>query len=288
VVSASPDPAAGRHEELQSMKVVLFCGGLGTRIREFSESIPKPMIPVGHQPILWHVMQYYRDYGHSDFILTLGYKANIVKKFFLNYRPEVFADCVVSGSGANVEFLSEPDEDWRVTLIDTGIWRNIGQRLWAVRHHVKDEEIFLANYSDGLTNANLDDMIERFKQSGKLACFLAVQPPLTYHLADIGADGRVRELRPANRADMWINAGYFVLRPGIFDYMNEGEELVVEPFRRLIEADQLMAYRHEGFFRAMDTLKDRQILEELVEQGKMPWRIDNGAKSGSRLSIAAL
>jgi glucose-1-phosphate cytidylyltransferase len=134
----------------------------------------------------------------------------------------------------------------------------------------------------------LDDMVERFKQSGKLACFLAVRPPLTYHIADIGADGRVREFRPADRADMWINAGYFVLRPQIFDYMNEGEELVVEPFRRLIEADQLMAYKHDDFFRSMDTLKDRQTLEEMVEQGRTPWRIRNGATSGSRLSIAAL
>jgi glucose-1-phosphate cytidylyltransferase len=270
------------------MKVVLFCGGLGTRIREYSESIPKPMVPVGHQPILWHIMQYYRDYGHTDFILTLGYKANIIKEFFLSYRPQVFADCVVSGSGSNVELLSEPDEDWRVSLIDTGIWRNIGERLWAVRDHVKDEQFFLANYSDGLTDVNLDEMIDRFRKSGKIACFLAVRPPLTYHLVDIGTDGRVREFRPADRCEMWINAGYFVLRPEIFDYMNEGEELVLEPFRRLIEADQLMAYKHDDFFRSMDTLKDRQILEEMVEQGRMPWRVRDAAKQGSRLSIAAL
>jgi glucose-1-phosphate cytidylyltransferase len=270
------------------MKVVLFCGGLGTRIREYSESIPKPMIPVGHQPILWHVMQYYCDYGHVDFILTLGYKANVIKEFFLSYRPQIFADCIVSGSGANVKLLDESEEDWCVTLIDTGIWRNIGERLFAVRDHLKDEDIFLANYADGLTDVNLDDMVERFKKSGKLGCFLAVRPPLTYHLADIGADGRVRELRPANCSNMWINAGYFVLRPEIFDYMNDGEELVVEPFRRLIEADQLTAYRYDGFFRSMDTLRDRQILEEMVEQGRMPWRIANGVKSGGRLSVASL
>ena len=134
------------------MKVVLFCGGLGTRIREYSENIPKPMIPVGHQPILWHVMNYYSQYGHRDFVLCLGYKANVIKEFFLNYKPQIFADCVVSKQGANVELLSEIKEDWRVTLIDTGIWRNIGQRLAAVRDYVEDEEYFLANYSDGLTN----------------------------------------------------------------------------------------------------------------------------------------
>jgi glucose-1-phosphate cytidylyltransferase len=233
-------------------------------------------------------MQYYSEYGHTDFILTLGYKAKIIKEFFLSYRPQVYADCVVSGFGSNVELLSDPLEDWRITLIDTGIWRNIGERLWAVRDHVKDEEIFLANYSDGLTDVDLDDMVDRFKKSGKLACFLAVRPPLTYHLADIEADGRVREFRSSERSEMWINAGYFLLRREFFDFMKEGEELVLEPFSRLIEANQLMAYKHDGFWRCMDNLRDRQALEEMVEQGKIPWRARDGARSGRTLSIAAL
>ncbi|MGH6762228.1 MAG: glucose-1-phosphate cytidylyltransferase [Phyllobacterium sp.] len=253
------------------MKVVLFCGGLGTRIREYSENVPKPMIPLGHQPILRHVMEYYSDYGHDDFILCLGYKANVVKDFFLNSRPQTFADCVVSGGGKNVELLSEVKKDWRVTLLDTGIWRNIGERLWAAKEHVKNEEIFLANYSDGLTDVNLDDMLEKFRASGKLACFLAVRPPLTYHLADIADDGRVREFRSSDRSDIWINGGYFLMRPEIFDYMREGEELVLDPFSRLIEANQLMAYKHEGFWRSMDTLRDWQTLEDMVEKGDMPW-----------------
>src|ERR1019366_3506436 len=259
------------------MKVVLFCGGLGTRIREYSEIIPKPMIPVGHQPILWHVMQYYSHFGHKDFVLCLGFKATVVKEFFLNYRPQIYADCVVSGHGSNVEFLSEPEEDWRVTLIDTGIWRNIGERLWAVRDHVKDEEIFLANYSDGLADVDLNDMLYRFKKSGKLACFLAVRPPLTYHLIDMDGDGTVNAIRGWDRAEIRINGGYFLLRPKIFEYMREGEELVVEPFQRLIQDNQLMAYRHDGFWRSMDTLKDRQVLEDMVEQGNMPWRRDGNS-----------
>jgi glucose-1-phosphate cytidylyltransferase len=254
------------------MKVVLFCGGLGTRIREYSESIPKPMIPIGHQPILWHVMQYYSQYGHNDFVLCLGYKANIIKEFFLNYRPQVFSDCIVSKSGTQVEMLGDQPADWRVTLIDTGIWRNIGERLWAVREHVGSEEMFLANYSDGLTDLKLDEVIERFKQSGKIACFVAIRPPLTYHLADIDADGRVARFRTSDRSEIWINGGYFIFRREIFDYMREGEELVAEPFARLIAENQLMAHKHEGFWRSMDTLRDRQILEDMVEQGKMPWR----------------
>ncbi len=259
------------------MKVVLFCGGLGTRIREYPEPVPKPMIPIGHEPILWHLMQYYSKYGHQDFILCMGYKADVIKRFFLDYRPQLYADCVVSGHGSRVEILDGPKDDWRVTLIDTGIWRNIGQRLWAVRDHVKQEDVFLANYSDGLADVDLNDMIRRFKASGKVAGFLAVHPPVTFHVADIEAGGRVRALRDSNEADLWINGGFFIMRPAIFDYMQEGEELVVEPFRRLMADDQLLAYKHVGFWRAMDTLRDRQVLEEMVERGNMPWRVTAAA-----------
>ena len=255
------------------MKVVLFCGGLGTRIREYSENIPKPMIPIGNQPMLWHIMQYYAQYGHNDFILCLGYKANTIKEFFLSNRPHSFADCVVSNGGAQVEVLGKAQEDWRVSLIDTGVWRNIGERLWAVRQHVENEEMFLANYSDGLTDAPLPKVIEYFRQSGKAACFVAVHLPLSFHLADVDDNGCVKQIRTSHQADIWMNGGYFVFRPKIFDFMREGEELVLEPFQRLIEANELIAYRYEGFWRAMDTLKDKQVLEDLVESGKMPWRL---------------
>ena len=268
------------------MKVVLFCGGLGTRIREYSENVPKPMIPVGNQPILWHVMQYYAQYGHTDFTLCLGYKANIVKEFFLNHSPSAFSDCVVSCMGSKVELLNEPTADWRVALIDTGIWRNIGERLWTIRHRLGNDEMFLANYSDGLTDLDLSEMIEWFKGSGKIACFLAVRPPLTYHLADIGADGRVREFRSSDRSEIWINGGYFVLRREIFDYMREGEELVLEPFQRLIQEGQLVAYKYNGFWRAMDTMKDRRLLEDMVERGEMPWRHPNAAKRVNEVATA--
>jgi glucose-1-phosphate cytidylyltransferase len=257
------------------MKVVLFCGGLGTRIREYSETIPKPMIPVGHQPIMWHIMRYYSQYGHREFVLCLGYKANYIKEFFLNYKQQVFTDCVVSNHGSKVEMLGPQEDDWRISMIDTGTWRNIGERLWAVRNHVMHDDMFLANYSDGLTDVNLSEMVETFKKSGKVACFLAIRPSLTYHLVDMAQDGRVRNFRSSADAEIWINGGYFLLRPEIFDYMQPGEELVLEPFRRLIEADQLMAYKHEGFWRSMDTLRDRQILEDMVEKGHMPWRLEH-------------
>ena len=254
------------------MKVVLFCGGLGTRIREYSESVPKPMIPLGHQPILHHVMEYYSDYGHEDFVLCLGYKANVVKDFFLTMRPQTFADCVVSEGGRNVQLLGDIKRDWSVTLLDTGIWRNIGERLWSARAHLAQEEMFLANYSDGLSDVDLDDMTQRFRESGKIACFLAVRPPLTYHLADIAADGNVREFRTSTTSDIWINGGFFLFRQEIFDFMRAGEELVLEPFSRLIATNQLMAYKYEGFWRSMDTLRDWQTLEDMVEKGDMPWK----------------
>jgi len=259
--------------------VVLFCGGLGTRIREYSENIPKPMVPIGPQPILWHVMQYYSQYGHQDFILCLGYKANVIKEYFLNYKHTANSDCIISDFGQKIEILGERPPDWRITLVDTGTWRNIGERLLAVRHLVRDEEIFLANYSDGLTNAPLDEMIDRFKKSNKIACFIAIHPPISFHLAEFDGQDSVRRLRSSQESEIWINGGYFIFRNKIFDFIQEGEELVVQPFERLIAGGHLMAYKYEGFWRAMDTLRDRQLLEDMVEHGDMPWRLRSQART---------
>jgi glucose-1-phosphate cytidylyltransferase len=254
------------------VKIVLFCGGLGTRIREYSENIPKPMVPVCNHPILWHVMQYYSQHGHNDFVLCLGYKANVVKNYFLNYKIAESSDCVISEFGSKVELIGERPPDWHVTLVDTGIWRNIGERLRAVRHFVSNDEFFLANYSDGLSDAPLDDIISRFQKSDKIGCFLAVHPPVSFHLAEFDEHGTVNRIRSSHQSDVWINGGYFIFRREIFDYIRDGEELVLEPFNRLIKEGKLMAYRYEGFWRAMDTLRDRQILEEMVERGDTPWR----------------
>ena len=253
------------------MKVVLFCGGFGTRIREYSESVPKPMIPIGHHPIVWHIMWYYSHYGHRDFILCLGYQANIIKRYFLELRPEIYSDCVVSDNGRRIEILGNDRPDWRVTLVDTGLQRNIGERLLAVRHLVQDEEMFLANYSDGLTDAPLAGIVEKFEKSDKVGCFVAVRPSFNFHLAEFDDDGVVSRFLPSQQTDMWINGGYFIFRKEIFNYIRDGEELVLEPFERLIKERRLATYRHEGFWRAMDTLNDKRILEEMVARGEMPW-----------------
>jgi glucose-1-phosphate cytidylyltransferase len=253
------------------MKVVLFCGGFGTRIREYSESVPKPMIPIGHHPILWHIMWYYSHYGHRDFILCLGYQANIIKQYFLDLKPEIYSDCVISDNGRHIEILGNDRPDWRVTLVDTGLQRNIGERLLAVKHLVQDEEIFLANYSDGLTDAPLAKIIENFKKSNKIGCFVAVRPSFNFHLAEFDADGLVSRLLPSQDTDMWINGGYFIFRHEIFNYIRDGDELVLAPFERLIKERRLISYPHTGFWRAMDTLNDKRILEEMVARGEMPW-----------------
>jgi len=261
------------------MKVVLFAAGLGTRIREYSTEIPKPMIPVGGQPIMSHVMEYYGDYGHNDFVLCLGYKSEVIRSYFRGggrRHVTVEREVVHSENGTTV------------TLVETGRLSNLGERLCAVKDLVKNDEMFMANYSDGLTDVNLDEVLERFRRSGKVACFLAVRPPLTYHVADMAEDGSVRAMKPARQSEILINGGYFIFRPEIFDYMRDGEELVVEPFQRLIEADQLMAFRHEGFWQSMDTVRDRALLEDLVAKGCMPWKAHSNAKQADELQAIAL
>ncbi len=265
------------------MKTVLFCGGQGMRIREYSEAVPKPMIPIGHQPILWHLMSYYATYGHKDFVLCLGHKASVIKEFFLSGRPQTFADCVVSGFGRNVEIIGDARDDWRIALIDTGIAPNVGERLTAVRSHVENEEMFFANYSDGLADVDLASMVETFRRSNKVACFLAVRPTMSMHLITISADGRPQSFRNAREADLWINGGFFIMRPEIFDYLRDGEDLVGDPFARLIAEDKLLAFKHEGFWCPMDTLKDRQFLEELVDRGETPW-LQGGVSSSLRIA----
>jgi glucose-1-phosphate cytidylyltransferase len=256
------------------MKVVLFCGGLGTRIRDFSEAIPKPMIPVGDQPILCHLMTYYSLQGHREFILCLGYKADLIRKFFLSHQQQASVYSGEAESNNEVKALRHSEQDWRVTLVDTGLWQNIGERLCAVRKFLAGEEIFLANYSDGLADANLNELIETFKKSNKAAAFLAVRPSFSLHMVDFDQSGGVLGLRPTKKADMWVNGGFFIFRQRVFDYIKPGEELVEKPFQRLIEDNALMAFKHESFWKPMDTLKDKQVLDDMFQRGITPWRLD--------------
>ncbi len=264
------------------MKVVLFCGGLGLRMREASERIPKPMVPVGSHPILWHVMRYFAHFGHKDFILCLGHQAEVVKEYFLTYQETISNDFVLDSGTKNVELLSSDTHDWRITFVNTGLKAKVGERLMAVREHLEGEEVFLANYGDVLTDAPLPDMIARLEQSGKVASLLSVRPSYTFHIVSLDeTDGVVNDIEDVTQADLWINGGYFVLRKEIFDYIEPGEDLVIEPFKRLIAARNLLAYRYNGFWAPMDTLKDKHVLEALVQSGRAPWQVWDPSRNGS-------
>jgi len=253
------------------MKVVLFCGGAGTRLRDYSEAIPKPMVTIGYRPILWHVMKYYARFGHNDFILCLGYKADVIKDYFLNYNEALSNDFVMQGGADNIRLLQSDIDDWRITFVDTGMTTNIGGRLQAVREHLAGEEMFLANYADTLTDAPVSDIVAQANKSNAVASFLAVRPSQSFHVVGMDAAGQVESIRDVQKSDTWINGGYFALRQEIFDYMNEGDELVIEPFARLIEEGKLLGYRYDGFWACMDTFKEKMQLEDLYTQGIAPW-----------------
>ena len=255
------------------MKVVLFCGGLGTRLREHSDTIPKPLVNIGVRPILWHLMRYYAHFGHKDFILCLGYRGDLVREYFLNYREALSNDFTLSDGGRSIELLQEDIKDWRITFVDTGLHSNIGQRLMKVRKFVEREPAFLANYSDGLSNIPLNAVIEDFERRKELATFASVRSSQSFHMVQSSKDGLVEHIGPMRNDELYINGGYFVLRPGIFDYMHPGEELVEAPFGRLVEKKLLATYRHQGFWQAMDTFKDKINFDRMEAKDDCPWMV---------------
>lgn len=270
------------------MKVVLFCGGLGMRLRDYSETVPKPMVNIGYRPILWHVMKYYAHYGHKDFILCLGHRADAIKNYFLNYNECASNDFVLSWGGKKLELYNSDIQDWRITFADTGIESNVGQRLKAVERYLEGEEEFLANYSDGLTDLPLPQQVEHFRKNDKVASFLAVRPNLSYHLVSLqeSADNLVSGIHAINNGSVRINGGFFIFKHTIFDYLHDKEELVNGPFRRLIDDKQLIGYPYDGFWSSMDTFKDKQQLENLWGSGAAPWEVWK-ANRGSVTSLKA-
>lgn len=255
------------------MKVVLFCGGLGTRLREHSDTIPKPLVNIGHRPILWHLMRYYAHYGHKDFVLCLGYRGDLIREYFLNYRDEMTNDFVLSEGGTKVELLSRDFDGWRITFVDTGMHSNIGQRLLRVRKYVENEPVFLANYADGLSDVPIDEMIADLERKQVIATFASVRSLQSFHTVRAGSDGLVTGMGAMNEGSLWINGGYFVLRREIFDYIEDGDELVDKPFARLIAQRKLATYQHDGFWQSMDTFKDKISFDRMEAQGNCPWMI---------------
>lgn len=255
------------------MKVVLFCGGQGMRLRDYSEQIPKPLVNVGQRPILWHLMKYYAHFGHNDFVLCLGHGAQKIKEYFLNYNECESNDFVMSGGGSRIELLKTDIHDWTITFADTGTSSNIGERLRRVRNHIGDDELFLANYADGLSDLDLNEYVDDFTSTDLTAQFLAVPAPHTFHIVHADAAGYVERLEHIGRSPVRINAGFFLFRHEIFDVLRPGEELVLEPFERLIEQRKLRSVSYDGFWQNMDTFKDKTQLDEIVATGDPPWQV---------------
>src|SRR5262245_37048607 len=230
------------------MKVVLFCGGLGTRLREHSETIPKPLVNIGYRPIIWHLMRYYAYYGHNEFILCLGYRGDLVRQYFLHYEEEMTNDFTLYGKDRRIELHSRDLESWKVTFVDTGLHSNIGQRLLAVRNHLQNEEMFLANYADGLSDLPLDRQIQEFEASSAVTSLVSVRSTQSIHAVHAEPDGVVTNIGAMIDEQFRINGGFFVMRPDIFKYINKGEELVEKPFVRLVNERKLLAFRWDGFW----------------------------------------
>jgi glucose-1-phosphate cytidylyltransferase len=252
------------------------------RMRDGASTAPKPMAMVGERPLLWHVMRYYAHFGHTDFVLCLGYGAAAVKDFFLTYDETRSNDFVIENGARDVKLFSTDISDWRITLVDTGLNSPIGERLRRVRRFVADEPMFMANYADVLTTAPLPDMIERFEASNAIASLLAVPPQSSHHVVDIGDDGLITQVTPMQDLRQWENGGYFLLRPAIFDHLNEGEDLVEDALmRRLVPRRQVLAYPYKGYWSPADTVKERAQLEEMYQRGNCPWMIWDPERSGA-------
>jgi len=266
------------------MKVVLFCGGEGMRLRGYSEDVPKPMVTIGARPVLWHVMKYYAHFGHKDFILCLGYKANVIKNYFLEYKESVSNDFVLSHGGRKLDFMQRDIDDWTITFVDTGLRSTIADRLRLIEPYVKEEDMFLANYSDGLTDFHLPQMIEDFTRRDSYAAFLSVQPrSSSLDLVHSHSDGTVQAIRSMKESNTWVNGGFFLLRKEIFRYVKPGEELVYEPLTRLIAEGRVWSPRYEGFWQCMDTFKDKQVLDELEASGEAPWCVWKRSQAAARV-----
>jgi glucose-1-phosphate cytidylyltransferase len=263
------------------MKVVLFCGGLGMRMRDGVHTGPKPMAMIGDRPMMWHVMRYYAHFGHTEFVLCLGYGASYVKDFFLTYDETRSNDFVLDGGAREVKLFKTDISDWRITFVDTGLNSPIGERLRRVRRFVDGEPMFLANYADVFTDAPLPDMIKRFEASSAVASLLAVPPQSSHHVVDVAEDGLITRVTPVRDLRQWENGGYFVLRPEIFDYLGEGEDLVEDALPRLIAPRRVLAYPYKGYWSPADTVKERAQLEEMYHQGRCPWMVWDPERSGA-------
>ncbi len=263
------------------MQVVLFCGGFGVRMKDYGDSndnnhqkitLPKPLVKIGNRPIIWHIMKYYSHFGFNDFILALGYEAESFKNYFLKYNEWLSNDFEISNGGEKINVFNHDIKDWKIKFVDTGLYSNIGTRLYKLRKHIKSD-VFFANYTDGLTDLNLNKYLDFFNNNSKAAgSFISVKPMLPFHSIDLNKNGIVNSINPPGKMkNFLINAGYFIFKKDIFNYINEGEELVEEPLNRLANENKLISYEHDGFWKNIDNIKDKEFIDKLYHSGKAPW-----------------
>ncbi len=256
------------------MKVVVLCGGLGTRLREETEFRPKPMVEIGGRPILWHIMKTYAHYGIRDFILCLGYRGNMIKDYFLNYEAMNNDFRISLGRQSHIEFMgAHQEQDFTVTLADTGLDTMTGGRVRRVRQYVTGET-FMVTYGDGLADVDVRSLVAFHHTHGRLATVTTVCPNSRFGILDVDDNGRVSRFAEKPRLEGWASAGFFVFNRRIFDYL-DGDDCILErePLEKLAAQGQLMAYRHDSFFFAMDTYREYKALNELWASGKAPWRV---------------
>lgn len=256
------------------MKVVILCGGLGTRLREETEFRPKPMVEIGGRPILWHIMKHFAHFGLRDFVLCLGYRGNMIKEYFLNYEAmnNDFTMCL--GREPKIKYHSRHDEqNFHVTLVDTGADTMTGGRIRRVRPHIH-EDLFLVTYGDGVADVNIPDLLAFHQEHGRLATVTTIRPASRFGVVGLDMDGAVQRFAEKPRSEDWVSAGFFVFNQKVFDYL-DGDACVLEkePLTRLAQEGQLMAYRHDSFFYAMDTYREYKHLNELWAQGDAPWKV---------------
>ena len=255
------------------MKVGILAGGLGSRLSEETVSKPKPMVEVGSKPIIWHIMMHYAHYGHKDFVIALGYKGEYIKKYMTDYCS-LSSDLTVDLRSSTVERHTDSSLDWRIDLIDTGLNTQTGGRIKRLAHRLGNDGTFLLTWGDGVSTIDLDELVRFHKRHGKLATVSAVRPPARFGKLEIDGDKVVSFEEKPQLGEGWINGAFFVLEPKIFDYIDHDmTHFEREPLERLASDGQLMAYRHEGFWQCMDTVRDRVRLEELWDAGQAPWKI---------------
>ncbi len=254
------------------MKVLILAGGFGTRLSEYTGTIPKPMVTIGGKPILWHIMNSYASFGHKDFYIALGYKAEVIKDYFVNYQS-LTSDFTVDLSNGNVELLSNSGLDWRVTLIDTGDNSMTGGRVKRLQPYIGNQTVMLT-YGDGLANIDLDALLNFHKSHGKMVTVSAVHPSARFGELELKGQRVISFKEKPQTAKGWINGGYFVIEPSFFEYI-EGDDTVLEsePLETAARLGQLMAYEHHGYWQCMDTKRDRDHLEELWNDRVVPWRV---------------